>query len=788
MSAVVSVDGPRSALRRAHALGGPQLRPAAGRVPRRARPERHRQDVADPDPARPARAVGRTRARQRAPAARRPAARRLRAAAARLRPRPRAARARPRAARARRPSLGHRAALDATSARASTARSRASARATTPTRRSAGCRAASSSACGSRRPSSRIRRSSSRTSRCSRSTSRTSTRSPACSTSAGGRAGTPVLFVTHDINPVLGMVDRVLYLAPGQLGDRSAGRGAHLGDALAALRHRRRRPARARPHRRRRHAGRPARPPRRPRALMFTDLLAQHFVHTALLAGAVVAVVSGAIGIFVVTRGASFAVHAISELGFTGAAGALVVGHRPGDRDDRRLARRRARARRALAARPRARQRDRRGARVRARRRRPLPLALPRATRPRRRTCSSAASSASATASCSSSSIVALIVAAGLAALYRPLLFSSVDPEVAAARGVPLRALSIAIFLLLALTTAEAIQVVGVLLVLTLVITPAAAAQRLTARPGFALVLSIADRARRDRGRDPALARAAVADELLHQRDLVRGLRRGARSSGGSGDGAHVRPRGARPSRCPGSAASPASGRAASGARTPGSRSPSPSGLHGMNAMPSASHASSTSSEMSRPRLYSFCTETMRATDCAARSCSTETFETPISRILPSSPQLVERADRLLDRHLGIVAVQLVEVDALELQPAQARVARAPQVLGPPVADAVLQPVAEPALRRDHEARPDTGAAPPRRPLRSPRRRRCRRCRSSVTPSSTARRTTRTPSSRSSTMRIAPKPSRRTSSSPPSMNVGFTGPAIGFAPPASAER
>jgi len=56
---------------------------------------------------------------------------------------------------------------------------------------------------------------------------------------------------------------------------------------------------------------------------------------------------------------------------------------------------------------------------------------------------------------------------------------------------VPLRALSVAIFLLLALTTAEAIQVVGVLLVLTLVITPAAAAQRLTARPAVALMLSV---------------------------------------------------------------------------------------------------------------------------------------------------------------------------------------------------------------------------------------------------------------------------------------------------------
>ena len=46
---------------------------------------------------------------------------------------------------------------------------------------------------------------------------------------------------------------------------------------------------------------------------MFTELLGQHFVHTALMAGAVVAVVSGAIGTFVVTRGASFAVHAVGS-------------------------------------------------------------------------------------------------------------------------------------------------------------------------------------------------------------------------------------------------------------------------------------------------------------------------------------------------------------------------------------------------------------------------------------------------------------------------------------------
>ena len=93
-----------------------------------------------------------------------------------------------------------------------------------------------------------------------------------------------------------------------------------------------------------------------------------------------------------------------------------------------------------------------------------------------------------------------LRVLAGVAALVLAALASSIgrcsspalDPDVAEARGVPVRALSIVIFLLLALTTAEAIQVVGVLLVLTLVITPAAAAQRLSARPGAVLALAVA--------------------------------------------------------------------------------------------------------------------------------------------------------------------------------------------------------------------------------------------------------------------------------------------------------
>jgi zinc/manganese transport system permease protein len=223
---------------------------------------------------------------------------------------------------------------------------------------------------------------------------------------------------------------------------------------------------------------------------MFSDLLAQHFVHTALWAGAVVAVVSGAIGIFVVLRGASFAVHAISELGFTGAAGALVVGIDPvigmiGG---------------SLAVGAvlgllslRGRERDSAigavlafglGVGV-------LLLSLYQGYATQATNLLFGSIVGVSDRQLLELVIVSLVVIAGIALLYRPLFFSSVDPEVAAARGVPLRALSVAVFLLLALTTAEAIQVVGVLLVLTLVITPAAAAQRFTARPLRALVYSI---------------------------------------------------------------------------------------------------------------------------------------------------------------------------------------------------------------------------------------------------------------------------------------------------------
>jgi zinc/manganese transport system permease protein len=78
-----------------------------------------------------------------------------------------------------------------------------------------------------------------------------------------------------------------------------------------------------------------------------------------------------------------------------------------------------------------------------------------------------------------------------IALLFRPLLFASVDPELAQARGVPVRLLSIVFLLLLAISTAEAVLVIGVLLVFALLIAPAAAAVHLTHQPLSAIILSI---------------------------------------------------------------------------------------------------------------------------------------------------------------------------------------------------------------------------------------------------------------------------------------------------------
>jgi zinc/manganese transport system permease protein len=87
-------------------------------------------------------------------------------------------------------------------------------------------------------------------------------------------------------------------------------------------------------------------------------------------------------------------------------------------------------------------------------------------------------------------SVVALGVVAAQIAIARPLLFSSLDASVAAARGVPVRAIGFVFLGLVGVTAAAATQAVGALLLLGLIAAPAGTAQRLIARPFRALCLS----------------------------------------------------------------------------------------------------------------------------------------------------------------------------------------------------------------------------------------------------------------------------------------------------------
>jgi zinc/manganese transport system permease protein len=92
--------------------------------------------------------------------------------------------------------------------------------------------------------------------------------------------------------------------------------------------------------------------------------------------------------------------------------------------------------------------------------------------------------------------VVALAVTAALclgvlAIVGRPLLFASIDPDVASARGIPGRVLSVVFLVVLGAAVAEASQITGALLVFALLVVPAAAAQLVTARPALGIGLSV---------------------------------------------------------------------------------------------------------------------------------------------------------------------------------------------------------------------------------------------------------------------------------------------------------
>ncbi|AQT81887.1 helicase [Mycolicibacterium litorale] len=212
------------------------------------------------------------------------------------------------------------------------------------------------------------------------------------------------------------------------------------------------------------------------------DLLGRDFVQQALIAAALLALVAGLIGPFIVMRQMSFAVHGSSELSLTGAAFALLAGFNVG------LG---ALVGSALAAvlfgilGQRARERDSAIGVVLAF---GLGLAVLFIHLYPGRAGTSFALLTGQIVGVGYSGLallvaVTVLVVGVLAVSYRPLLFATADPEVAAARGVPVRALGIVFAVLVGVVAAQGVQIVGALLVMSLLITPAAAAARVFSSP-----------------------------------------------------------------------------------------------------------------------------------------------------------------------------------------------------------------------------------------------------------------------------------------------------------------
>ena len=213
-------------------------------------------------------------------------------------------------------------------------------------------------------------------------------------------------------------------------------------------------------------------------------------VVNSLWAGALLALIGGLIGVFVMTRDLSFAVHGVSELAFAGAAIALLVGM------DVVLGSvvgsvtaagilaflgSRARDRNSIVAvlMP-------AGLGIGL-----LALALYPGRAANKFGLLTGQIVAVDDPKLEALAVITAIVLVSLLAIWRPLAFASLDAEVAAGRGVPVRALGIGFMFLLGLAAAAAVQVVGALLVLALLVTPAAAALRLSSSQLLVPLISV---------------------------------------------------------------------------------------------------------------------------------------------------------------------------------------------------------------------------------------------------------------------------------------------------------
>jgi len=214
-------------------------------------------------------------------------------------------------------------------------------------------------------------------------------------------------------------------------------------------------------------------------------------VGNSIVAGAVLGIVGGLIGVFVMQRDMAFAVHGISELSFAGAAAALLFGANvvAGSLVGSLIAA-------ALIGVLGSRARDRNsiiGVLM------PFGLGLGilfLALYPGR----SGNRFGLLTGQILSVDIpqlgwligISVVVLVVLLVIWRPLVFDSIDPDVAMARGVPARTLSLVFMVLLGLIVAVSVQIIGALLVLALLVTPAAAALRVSSSPVVVPVLAMA--------------------------------------------------------------------------------------------------------------------------------------------------------------------------------------------------------------------------------------------------------------------------------------------------------
>jgi zinc/manganese transport system permease protein len=220
------------------------------------------------------------------------------------------------------------------------------------------------------------------------------------------------------------------------------------------------------------------------------DQLQFAFMANAYIAGIIVAVVAGIVGYFVVLRSVAFAAHALSHIGFAGATGAVLLGVSPvvglmvftvGG---------------AIGM----------GALGKKIHGRDVAIGIVLAWTLGLGVLFLSLYTGYATEAyallfgqilgISQRDVAVTLIAAAVtliavAVAYRPLLFASVDAEVAEARGVPVQFLSIGFMVILALAVSVAVQVVGILLVFALLVAPPAITEHITAHPGRAIGLSV---------------------------------------------------------------------------------------------------------------------------------------------------------------------------------------------------------------------------------------------------------------------------------------------------------